>query len=59
MKNVIIVVCIGGWKYSGQLVDTSYNLISGMKWVKIKTAKGHIVINSEHIVSILYADPKN
>jgi len=52
----ITVVCQGGWKYTGELVDHSYNLFSGMKWIKLKTKTDKtIIINNIFIVSILYA----
>lgn len=55
------IVCVGGWKYVGRLVDVNVSLLGlgALEWVKIETKKGIVRVNAKHIVSILeYGDRK-
>lgn len=48
------IFCVGGLKYYGDIVDVSYTFFASMKWIKLKTKQGDIIINGDHIVSIMY-----
>jgi len=52
---IYAIVCEGGWKYVGELIDVNVSLfgLGSLQWVKIRTKKGIIRVNSSHIVSIL------
>jgi len=53
------IVCVGGWKYVGTLVDVNVSLfgLGKLEWVKIRTKNGDILLNAAHVVSILeYGD---
>jgi len=56
MVKHVDITCIGGWKYKGEQIDVSYSLFRGSSWIKIKVRGGIMIINTDHIVSIKYAD---
>jgi len=53
-KNATII-CVGGWKYKGDVVDVQINPFSSAQFFKIETKNGFVIVNSRHVVSILYA----
>jgi len=48
------IYCVDGLKFTGKIVDISYNLFSSMRWVKLSTTKNEIIINGDYIISIIY-----
>jgi len=57
-EETITIVCEGGWKYHGTLQDTFFSLFRKPEWIKLKTSRGIILINTFSIVSILYDSNK-
>lgn len=53
-KNATII-CVGGWKYQGDVVDVQINPFASAQFFKIETKNGFVIVNSRHVVSILYA----
>jgi len=55
VKKTHAIVCIGGWKYIGELVDVNVSLLGlgKLQWVKIRTQNSEMLINADHIVSII------
>jgi serine protease inhibitor ecotin len=52
-KQKITIICEGGWKYTGYILDQITTPFSGLQWIKIKTKTGTVKINAKYIVSIL------
>lgn len=50
------IVCIGGWKYTGKIIEENKSTLLKVQWIKIKTKKGTVSINTDHIVSIMYGN---
>jgi len=57
-KNTHAIVCTGGWKYVGKLLDVNISLlgIGKLQWFKLQTKRGIILINADHVVSVLEYD---
>lgn len=49
----VTIVCVGGWKYSGQISDTLISMLGDPQWIKVMTKNGSVKINTEHIVAII------
>jgi len=49
----VTIVCVGGWKYSGQISDTLISMLGAPQWIKLMTKTGSVKINTEHIVAII------
>jgi len=50
------IVCIGGWKYTGTIIEENKSSLLKIQWIKIKTHKGTVSINTDHIVSIIHGN---
>jgi hypothetical protein len=55
-KTTITIVCQGGWKYTGELIDNSFSAQFGSGWLKLRTQNKVIVINTSAVVSIIYGN---
>jgi len=49
----VTIVCDGGWKYTGKVIDTEKSSLLKLQWIVIETKTGKISINTDKIVSIL------
>jgi len=49
----VTVVCEGGWKYTGVVLEISTSFFGKLQHLKLKIEKGVIFLNSSKIVSIL------
>jgi len=57
MKPTITIVCVGGWKYTGQQLQVTTSFFGKLLWIKLETKKGTIDINGDHVIAkINYAD---
>jgi len=53
---MIKIYCVGGFTVVGEEQATLQNPFGGLKWIKVKTKAGITIVNSEHIISIVYAN---
>jgi len=54
---MVTIICVGGWKYIGNLEDITHSPMGKLHWIKLSTKKGTVKINGDHVVAILeYAD---
>jgi len=54
----VTVHCVDGFIVTGILKD-QFLSFTGLKWIKVYTKKGTIVINSEYIITIEYGNSNN
>jgi len=47
------IICEGGWKYTGSIIENLVSPTGNLLWVKIQTDTSKIIINSKYIVSII------
>jgi len=56
-KNEKVTIrCVDKFTVIGQLIDIDYNFMSGLRWIKISTAKGIVNVNTDYIISIEYGN---
>jgi hypothetical protein len=51
---MITIICEGGWKYEGEMINSRTDFWGEPIWIEIKTKKGRIKVFGNYIVSILY-----
>jgi len=57
VKNEKVTIrCVDKFTVIGQLIDNDYNFMSGLRWIKISTAKGIVNVNTDYIISIEYGN---
>jgi len=49
----VTVVCEGGWKYDGVVLQTLLSPFGNLLWIRLRTDKGSVLLNSKYIVSII------
>lgn len=58
-KEKVTIRCVDGYFITGELLDVSYNILSGMKWIKVQTRLGIVTVNTEYIISIQYGNSRS
>jgi len=55
--TTVTLHCIDGLIFTGDVIDYNYTLFSRLEWVKIRTKKKIMAINSDYIISITWQLP--
>jgi len=50
------IVCIGGWKYTGKILETKHSFTGNLEWIAILTKTKRIQINAQHIIAIMFSN---
>jgi len=55
-NQLVTIVCIGGWKYTGKIKRVWFSMLGVAGWFEIQTKNSVIKINERHVIAIIYAN---
>jgi len=55
-EDTVTVICINGWKYTGQISRVFFSFLGVAGWFKLRTKNQVVILNERHIVSIIKYD---
>jgi len=53
LGKLVTIICEGGWKYTGKLIDIDATMFTRPHWFLIETKNAEIMVQASRIVSII------